>query len=205
MVVLHDLRARTLQQASVRYSRGASGLTIQAAEAAVNVGDERFAQRQPSLVHLHHLIDAAPRRIHLRAQSAIGRTLVEAQPAVNTLGVKVPRRLLSRQEVGDWLFRNWRCCAQKRNLPRFRMSCGSSASFTARMLSKSVRIGPHAGTWWRASDWAVKNGHADIARQTISQPRGRINEIDDALLPHAAPATWQSANGQLLPCQLPQA
>src|SRR5208283_2525120 len=110
-VVLDDLRTRALQQASVRHARWASGLAIQAAETAVNMGDERFGQCEPAFVHLHHLVNAPARRIHLRAQRAIGRTLVQAQPAVHTLGVQVPGRLLARGEIRYWLFRNWSCRA----------------------------------------------------------------------------------------------
>ena len=46
---------------------------------------------------------------------------------------------------------DWSSDGQKRNLPRFRMSLGSSAIFTARMLSMSVGIGPQALMWCRAS------------------------------------------------------
>src|SRR5271157_1768742 len=150
-VVLDDLRACALQQASVGHTRWTSRLAIQAAEAAINMGDERLAQREPALVHLHHLVNAAAGRIHLRAQHSIGRALVQAQPAVDTLGVQVPRRLLTRGEIRYWLFRNWSSRGQNRNLPRFRMSLGSSASFTARMLPRPAGSGPHAVTWSRAS------------------------------------------------------
>ena len=59
------------------------------------------AQRQPARVHLQHLVDAAARRIHFRAQRAIGRALVQAQAAMHALGVQLPRRLLARREVRD--------------------------------------------------------------------------------------------------------
>ncbi len=171
--MLHNLRARALQQAAVRHTRWTSSLAIQAAEAAVNVGDERLAQRQTALVHLHHLVDAAARRIHLRAQRAIGRTLVEAQSAVDTLGVQVPRRLFTGQEVRDWLFRNWSCRTQKRNLPRFKTSFRSSACFTARMLSKSVGVASHSVICPRAS-----SGQCNTAMLAWRGKRSRTAESE---------------------------
>src|ERR1022692_1386097 len=168
LVVLLDLRACALQQASVGYARGTSRLAIHAAQAAVNMGDEGIPQRQPTLVNQHHLIDAPARRIHLRPQCAVRRALVQAQSAVDTLRVQVPRGFLARGEVGDRLFRHWSCDCQKRNLPRFRMSLGSSAIFTARMLSRSVGIGPQALMWCRVSEgqWSTAMLTFDVYAST---------------------------------------
>ena len=61
--------------------------------------DKRVTQRQPPGVHLHNLVDAPTRRVHFRAQRAIGRALVEAQTAVHAARIQLPRRLLVRREV----------------------------------------------------------------------------------------------------------
>src|SRR5664279_1500977 len=82
LIVLGNLRPRLLQQTSVGHARRTRGLAVQAPEAAIDVADKRITQCQPAFVHLHDLVDAAARRIHLRAQHAVRRTLVEAQPAV---------------------------------------------------------------------------------------------------------------------------
>src|ERR1019366_5417086 len=74
------------------------------------------------------------------------------QSAMDALRVQVPRRFIAGGEVGDRLFRHWSRDRQKRNLPRFRMSLGSSAILTARMLYRSVGIGPQALMWWRVSE-----------------------------------------------------
>ena len=140
LIVLLDLRARFLQQMSVLHAGGTRGLAIQAAETAVNVGNERIGQRQPALVNLQHLVDAAARRIHLRAQRAIGGAIVQTQAAVHALGIQVPTGLLAGREVGNRILDDGSGKAQKRNLPRFKMSFGSIARLIARMLSKWVGV-----------------------------------------------------------------
>src|SRR5271157_3349374 len=189
VIMLDDLRTGAFQQASIRHARRTSGLAVHAAETTVNMGDERVAQRQPALVHLHHLVDAATRGIHLRTQRAIGWTLVQTKPAVDALGVQVPRGLLSGLEVRGWLFRNWSYSAQNRNLPRFKTSRGSSVIFTFRMLSRSVGIGPHAVTWWRAfgGQW----------RTAILASRGKRLRRPDAALTKLTIVTSASGAGHM--------
>ena len=143
LVVFRDLRTRPLQQAAVGDARRARGLAVQATKAAVDVRHERIAQRQPAFVHLHDLVDAPARRIHLRAQRAVRRALIETQPAVHATRVQIPRRLLVRREVRVARLDCSGCGAQKISLPR-KMLFGSSACFTARMLAK-LGGSPHHG------------------------------------------------------------
>src|SRR5271166_6152150 len=89
----------------------------------------------PDVSRAGHGDGFAARRIHLRAQRAIRRALVEAQPAVHAPRVQVPCRLLVRREVGmAWLDPSRRG-TQTRDLP-LRTLFGSSACFTACMLVK---------------------------------------------------------------------
>src|SRR5271166_2417243 len=139
-VVLLDLRARTLQQVTILDTGRTGGLAIQAAKTAVNVFDKRFAQAEPAFIDLQHLVNASPRRVHFRAKGAVGGAIIQAQPAVNALGVQVPCGLFAGREIRNRFFQYWRREAQSRNLPRFKMSFGSSARFTARMLSMWVGV-----------------------------------------------------------------
>jgi hypothetical protein len=65
---------------------------------------------------------------------------------MHALGVQVPTGLLAGREVGSMMLGRWNLEAQKRNLPRFRMSLPSSAGLTAFILSKSVGVFAQAAT-----------------------------------------------------------
>src|SRR5437764_10527036 len=68
LVMLFDLSAGALHDASVLHAGGAGGFAGAAVEAAVDVGHERIADRESACIDLQHLVDASPRRIHLHAQ-----------------------------------------------------------------------------------------------------------------------------------------
>ncbi len=136
LVVFRDLRPRLLQQAAVRHPRRTRGLAVQAAQATIDVGDKRVAQRQPPRIDLHDLVDTTARRIHFRAQRAVRRALVETQPTVNAPRVQVPSRLLVGREVRVRRLRDWDGGAQGQYLPHSTF-LGSSACLTARIQSNT--------------------------------------------------------------------
>ena len=78
-----DLRARGLDQPAVLDPRRTGRFAGAAGQAQADVLDVGGRDGGPLLGHLHHLVDAAARRIHLQAQLAIGGAGVQAQAAVD--------------------------------------------------------------------------------------------------------------------------
>ena len=79
--VRFQFHARIFHHAAVRHARGTGRFATAAGQAesdmfAVGIADGR------TVGHLHHLIDAAARRIHLQAEFAIGGAGVQTQAAV---------------------------------------------------------------------------------------------------------------------------
>ncbi len=74
-VILFDLRARRFHQLAVFDARGARGLAGAAIQALIDVLHEGFAERQPALVHQHHLADAPARRIGFEAPEFVRRAI----------------------------------------------------------------------------------------------------------------------------------
>ena len=95
LVIFLDLPPRRFDQPAVLDSRRARRLASAAVETQVDVPDKTLAQRQPSALHLDHLVDPAARRVHLDSQLAICRTTIQAKTAVNTLRIELPARRLA--------------------------------------------------------------------------------------------------------------
>src|SRR5258708_2956561 len=71
--------AETLSRSATPSSfRGEGG------QAGVHMLDKRIAHRHLAFIHLQHLVDASPRRIHFHAQHFVGGAVVQAEPAVDT-------------------------------------------------------------------------------------------------------------------------
>ncbi len=79
-----DIGARGLDQTPILHSRRTGALASAASQAKVDVFPIGVADRLP-FGYLHHLVNAAARRIHLDAQFPVRRAGVQAQAAVNAL------------------------------------------------------------------------------------------------------------------------
>ncbi len=77
-----DLRARRLHQAPVLHARRAGRLAAPAGQAQADVLQIGAGDRR-AIGNLHHLVDAAARRIHLQTELAVGRAGVETQAAMH--------------------------------------------------------------------------------------------------------------------------
>src|SRR5260370_15533518 len=116
-----DLRSRTFDDASIFHARGTRGFAGATIEAAIDVVDERIANRQPSLVDQQHLVDASAGGIHLRAQHAVGWTLIQAQPAMDADRIEVPRRPVGRRALARLDGCGFTHVEPTTNLPRLKM------------------------------------------------------------------------------------
>ena len=86
-----DLRPRILHHAAIAHARGAGRFASAAGQAQADVLHVGRRDRR-AVGHLHHLVDAAARRIHLQTQLAIRRAGVEAEPAMHaTVQVELAR------------------------------------------------------------------------------------------------------------------
>ena len=123
-----DLRAGSFNQPAILHARRTRRFASAAREAEIqmlDVGriDLRFARR-----HLHHLIDAAARRIHLDAQLAIRRAVVQAQAAVHTsIEIRLLRSVMNRGRQ-----------MRPYNLPRFKRIFGSNNCLIFCITGKSL-------------------------------------------------------------------
>jgi hypothetical protein len=61
LVFLLDLRPGTFEQLPVLHARGASGLTVAAVQAAVDMQDKRIAKLKPPPIDKLHLSNTPPR------------------------------------------------------------------------------------------------------------------------------------------------
>ena len=113
---LLDLRAGRFDQPSVLHSRRARRFAAAARQAEIEMLDVRRIDLRCARCHLHHLVDAAARRIHLHAQLAIRGAVVQAQTAVDA-AVEI-RLLRSVMEPGRQM--------RPYNLPRFKRAFGSN-------------------------------------------------------------------------------
>ncbi len=88
-VILLDLRARRFDQFAVLDAGRARGLARAAIQALVDVLHEGFAEREPALIHQHHLADSAARRIGFEAPEFVRRALIQTQAAMNAARIVV--------------------------------------------------------------------------------------------------------------------
>src|SRR5205814_6589130 len=91
---------RALHDPAILHAGRACRLAGQTAEASVDVRDKRFRDGQAALIHLQDLVDASAGRIHLGAQYAIRRTMVQAESAMDTSGIEIPCRAVCAREIG---------------------------------------------------------------------------------------------------------
>ena len=78
-----ELPARHLEQAAVRHARRAGGLAGAAAQALVEVLEQRVAGRDAGLGEAAHQVEPPARRVGLDPERAVGRAGAQAQPAVD--------------------------------------------------------------------------------------------------------------------------
>ncbi len=78
-----ELPARHLEQPAVGHARGAGGLAGAAAQAMVEVLEQRVAGRDARLGEAAHEVEAPARRVGLELERAVGRAGGQAQPAVD--------------------------------------------------------------------------------------------------------------------------
>jgi hypothetical protein len=76
LVVNFDLGSCAFEDSAVLYAGGAGGFASPAAEAAVEVHDERILNGEASGVDLQYLVDASARGVGLASEDAIGGALV---------------------------------------------------------------------------------------------------------------------------------
>lgn len=120
-----------------------------------------IGDRKASGIDLQNLVDAPARRIGLESEDAIRRALLQAETAVNALCVQLPRRLIRRGEIRLRRSFNWGRGAQSRNLPRFKMSLGSSARLMAAIDLRSLGDVPQT---------LIADFSADGQRVTTAEP-----------------------------------
>src|SRR5579884_3473604 len=125
------------------HSRRTHALARTTIEAAVDVRDEAIADCKPTFVDAEHLPDASARRIHLDAEHAIRRAVIEAESAVDARRVQIARRRVGTCEVrvAD-VAHEVRSGAHSRNRPGFRMPAGSIVCFTRAITPESDVVGP---------------------------------------------------------------
>ena len=78
-----DVVAGAFEQRAVLHAAGTDGFAGAAAEAQIEVMHGRIAERQASILHGAHEVDAAAGRIVFVAGFEIGRAGRQAQPAVD--------------------------------------------------------------------------------------------------------------------------
>ncbi len=93
-----DLRARRLEQLAERHAGRTRRLAGATAEAEVEVPAERLGERDPSLGGRAHEIETAPWRVHFLAEHTVGRTLRQADPAVDARADRVEIRRVGTRE-----------------------------------------------------------------------------------------------------------
>src|SRR5947209_8457327 len=149
--MLFDLCPCSFDDVTVLHARRTGGLTRAAIQAAIDVCNERLADRQPAGIDLQYLVDTPAWRVHFHAQHPIRRAMVQTKPAMHAGGVEIPRRPVGTGEVR---LAHFECVAvtlmradllpahPTRNRPRFSMPFGSSACFTFRISGRSVGVDP---------------------------------------------------------------
>ena len=95
-----DLAAGALHQVAELHVRRAGRLTGAAVEAQVHVLDEIRRHAQTPLVHRLDEIHAPARRVHFRAQRAIGGAFVQTEAAMNARADLLPLRTVHLIEAG---------------------------------------------------------------------------------------------------------
>src|SRR5437867_1747241 len=93
---------RRLQQTTERNARRARRLARAAAEAEIEMTDERLARGDPALGRCAHQVQAPARGIHLLSEREIGRTLRQTDSAVNALSEIVEGDRVVLGGSGDW-------------------------------------------------------------------------------------------------------
>src|SRR5690349_11966157 len=95
-----DLRAGSLDQAAVLHTRRAGRFTGSARQAQVQMLNVGGVDLGLPGGHLHHLVDAAARRVHLDAKLAVGGAVVQAEAAMHTpVEVHLAGRVLHVVEI----------------------------------------------------------------------------------------------------------
>ena len=95
-----DLAARAFHQVAKLHVRRAGRLAGAAVEAQVHVLDEIGRHAQAPLVHRLDEVHAPARRVHFRAQRAVGGALVQAQPAMDARADLLALRAIHLIETG---------------------------------------------------------------------------------------------------------
>ena len=93
-----DLATHLFEQPAEGHAGRACRLAGPATEAAVHVGDEVRSEPDAPLGGGPHQVDAAARRVHLLPEDPVGRTLGEADPAVDAVEDPLPDRRGERVE-----------------------------------------------------------------------------------------------------------
>ena len=101
LVLVFNARAGVFDEFAVFHAGGAGGFAGAAIEAFINVADETFGERQFAVAHQNHLADAAAGRIAFEMPEAIGRTVVQAQAAMDA----ARKILVNRNRAGNGLRR----------------------------------------------------------------------------------------------------
>ena len=185
-VILLDLRASRFDQLAVFDAGRTRGFARAAIQALVNVLDEGFAEREPALIHQHHLADAPARRIGFEAPEFIGRAMIQAQAAMDAPRVVFVRGFVRAGKSAAG-FESVAACApcvlaQSWNQippakrPGLRTPFGSKAFFTRCINAKSCRAGPHTPP---AAVFTSAGHHSSIADALISGlPHARNTSCD---------------------------
>ena len=123
-----DLRAGSLHQPAVLHAGRTRRFAAAARQTKIEMLDVRRIDLRCARSHLHHLVDAAARRIHLHAELAIRRAVVQTQARNARSGRDPPAS--ERHERGRQM--------RPYNLPRFNKSFGSNICLIFCMTGKSL-------------------------------------------------------------------
>jgi len=114
-----NARAGVFDEFAVFHAGGAGGFASAAIEAFINVADETFGERQFAVAYQNHLANATAGRIAFKMPEAIGRTVVQAQAAMDA----ARKILVNRYRAGN-VCRSPHCSdsshktAGRENIPR---------------------------------------------------------------------------------------
>ena len=89
-MLVFDLGARRLDQAVVLHARRARADAGHAAEAAVEVLNDRVGHRERALRQADHQLDPPARRVHLLVPQRVGRAGRQAEAAVDAVAEQLP-------------------------------------------------------------------------------------------------------------------
>src|SRR5262249_23590539 len=129
-----------LEQMAERNPRRARCLARPAAEAEIEMTDERLARGDAPFGRCAHQVETSARRIHLLSEREIGRTLGETDSAVDALPEVVERDGVVRGGAGDPSVGH----RPPTKRPGFSTRCGSNSFLSARITASAPgSAGPH--------------------------------------------------------------